>query len=288
MLSSWRGKCQHWIQLRGKGDTMTRRCLVTGAASGIGRCVVDALVADDAQVLATDIDEDALAKAAVAWPSESVRLHGLDVTSDTSWRDAFEAADAAWGDVDVLFNVAGFLTPGYVHEHALGDVDRHIDINVKGVMFGTRIAAERMVKGGSGHIVNIASMAAFAPVVGLSLYCATKYAVRAYSLAAAIELRDKGVAVTVVCPDAVATPMLDKQKDYDEASITFSGPRVLTPEEVAAEMVGPVLRDRPMEVALPRSRKWLARVIDTFPELAPWVTPLFMKEGAKKRRAYPR
>ena len=61
----------------------------------------------------------------------------------------------------------------------------------------------RMVAQKFGHIVNVASMAAFAPVPGLSLYSASKYAVRAFSLAAAIELREHGVAVTVVCPDAV-------------------------------------------------------------------------------------
>lgn len=266
---------------------MNKRCVVTGAASGIGRCVVDALVARGARVLATDIDEDGLAKAAASWPDQ-VRRHGLDVTRFDGWQAAFAAADDAFGDVDVLFNVAGYLTPGYVHETRCEDVDRHLDINVKGVMFGTRVAAERMVRRGAGHIVNIASMAAFAPIPGLSLYCASKFAVRAYSLAAAIELKDKGVAVTVVCPDAVATPMLDKQQSYEEASLTFSAPRVLTPEEVAAELTGPVLDKRPMEVALPRSRKWLGRVIDAFPELAPLVVPLFVKQGSAKRARYRR
>ncbi len=268
---------------------MSKRCVVTGAASGIGRCVVDALVAQTrgARVLATDIDEDGLARAASNWP-DTVKLSGLDVTSADSWQSALDVATSAWGGVDVLFNIAGFLVPGYVHEHALDDIDRHVDINVKGVMLGTRIASEAMVAKGSGHIVNIASMAAFAPIPGIGLYCATKFAVRAYSLAAAIELRDKGVAVTVVCPDAVATPMLDKQKDYDEASLTFSAPRVLTPEEVAQELVGRVLEKKPLEVALPRTRKWLARVLDTFPDLAPLVSPLFVKQGRAKRATYER
>ncbi len=267
---------------------MARHSVVTGAASGIGRCVVDALVAQGGTVLATDIDEDALARAAAAWPEGRVARRGLDVTDAAGWQAAFEEAERTVGPVDVLFNVAGYLTPGYVHETRLEDIDRHLDINTKGVMFGTRVAAERMVRRGQGHIVNIASMAAFAPIPGLSLYSASKFAVRAYSLAAAIELRSKGVAVTVVCPDAVATPMLDKQRDYEEASLTFSAPRFLTPEEVAAELVGPVLERRPMEVALPRTRKWLARVLDTFPELAPWVSPLFTQQGESKRKRYPR
>jgi NAD(P)-dependent dehydrogenase (short-subunit alcohol dehydrogenase family) len=72
-----------------------------------------------------------------------------------------------------------------------------------------------------------ASPAAFAPVPGLSLYAASKFAVRGFSLAAAQELRRHGVFVTVVCPDAVRTPMLALQRDYPEAALTFSGPRTL-------------------------------------------------------------
>ena len=74
------------------------------------------------------------------------------------------------------------------------DVHRHFDVNVKGVIFGTRAAAARMIPQGHGHVVNIASMAALAPIPGLALYSASKYAVRAFSLAAAEELRAHGVA----------------------------------------------------------------------------------------------
>src|SRR5690606_5033294 len=126
----------------------------------------------------------------------------------------------------------------------------------------------------------------FAPVPGLSLYGASKYAVRAFSLAAAVELRPRGVAVTVVCPDAVATPMLDKQEHYEEAAITFSAPRVLSPEEVADALTGVVIDRRPLELALPRSRKWMARTVDLFPSLGPRLAPVFQRLGrrAQKRR----
>ena len=82
-----------------------------------------------------------------------------------------------------------------------------------------------MIPLGSGHIVNIASLASLVPSPGLALYSASKYAVRAFSLAAAEELREHGVAVTTVCPDAVRTAMLDKQLDYPEAALTFTAPR---------------------------------------------------------------
>jgi 3-oxoacyl-[acyl-carrier protein] reductase len=261
---------------------MSRRCVVTGAASGIGRCATEALLARGHRVLATDIDEAALERLRGARGDELL-IQRLDVTHPDDWVRVLDRAVEAWGRVDAVFNIAGYLTPGYAHEVRLEDVDRHFDINTKGVIYGTRLAAERMVAQGEGHIVNIASMAAFAPIPGLALYSASKFAVRAFSLAAAFELRERGVAVTVVCPDAVATPMLDKQKDYEEAALTFTAPRVLTPEEVAEELAGNVLEKRPLEVAMPKSRKWLARVMDAFPDLAPMVTPLFVKRGRARQ-----
>jgi 3-oxoacyl-[acyl-carrier protein] reductase len=209
----------------------------------------------------------------------------LDVTDVEAWRLALSRAVERFGHLDVVYNIAGFLTPGWVHEFDVRDVHRHLSVNVKGVMLGTRIAAEHMVSRGEGHIVNVASMAAYAPVPGLSLYSASKYAVRAFSLAAATELRPRGVAVSVLCPDAVATPMLDKQTDYDEASLTFSAPRILSAQEVADVLTGRMLRERPLELALPRARKWLARAADLVPEAAEWMRPMIERAGRAKRKA---
>jgi 3-oxoacyl-[acyl-carrier protein] reductase len=267
--------------------TPSRRHLVTGAASGIGLAVARVLLARGERVLATDLDLEALVRVSSSWPG-TLLTRRLDVTSVDDWRAALEAAVEGFGGVDVVYNIAGYLTPGWVHELDVRDIDRHLSVNVKGVMLGTRIAAEHMVARGDGHIVNVASMAAYAPVPGLSLYSASKYAVRAFSLAAATELRGRGVAVSVLCPDAVATPMLDKQTDYDEASLTFSAPRILTAEEVAEVLTGRILHDRPLELALPRGRKWLARAADLLPEAAEWMRPVIERAGRARRKAHRR
>ncbi len=120
------------------------------------------------------------------------------------------------------------MRPGHTPELLDGDVELQIGVNLKGVIYGTREAARLMLRqpdlARRGHIVNIASLAALAPIPGLTVYSATKYAVRAFSLAAAEELRPLGIAVTVVCPDAVKTPMLDLQVGYEEAALTFTAP----------------------------------------------------------------
>ncbi|MFM8410790.1 MAG: SDR family oxidoreductase, partial [Alphaproteobacteria bacterium] len=96
-------------------ELRNRVAVVTGAASGIGLAVVRTLLARGAQVLATDLDDDALARASSRWDGAPVTRR-LDVTSVDDWRAAIEAAKVSFGGVDVVYNIAGYLTPGWVHE----------------------------------------------------------------------------------------------------------------------------------------------------------------------------
>ena len=181
-------------------------------------------------------------------------------------------------------NVAGYLKPAYTRDLTAKDLDLHLDVNVKGVVFGTRAAARRMVPAGRGHIINIGSLASLAPVPGLSLYSASKFAVRGFSLAAATELSRHGVAVTLIMPDAVQTPMLDLQLDYDEAALTFSGDRALTVEEIERVIVERVLPDRPMELTVPAGRGSLARIANAAPALSRWLAPVLRGKGLANQK----
>ncbi len=264
-----------------------RRYLLTGCASGIGRRLAEDLIARGARVLATDLDIEALEAVArkAGWPGERVLLRRLDVRDPVDWDAALGLLQERWDGLDVLLNIAGFLRPGQVAEADDEAVHLQIDVNLKGVVFGMRAAARQMKKQGSGHIVNIASMAALAPIPGLALYSASKYAVRAVSLAAAEELRPYGVAVTAVCPDAVQTPMLDLQVDYDDAALTFSAPRFLTVEDISRVVLGKVLRKRPLLVAIPQHRAWLARFADLFPGMSRRIAPLLRRQGRARQEA---
>ncbi|MEM1179752.1 MAG: SDR family oxidoreductase [Acidobacteriota bacterium] len=257
-----------------------RIVVVTGAASGIGRRLVDDLLAQGDRVLAADIDGGAL-DAIDGWPAERVVRRALDVRDPEAWGETLAAASAAFGGVDVVMNVAGVLRPGAIASSSAEDVDFHLDVNLKGVIHGTRAAARLMVEQGRGHIINIASLASMAPVPGLGLYVASKYGVRGFSMAAAQELRPRGVFVSCVCPDAVRTPMLDLQVDYPEAAITFTAPRFLTPEDVSALVLGQVMRRRPVIASLPRSRAFLARLSDLFPAVATRLVAVLDKKGRK-------
>lgn len=264
----------------------TQRLFVTGAASGIGRAAVGQLVRAGHHVFAVDINETGLREAEKVdgWPSERVHMRRLDVTDAADFEAAFVEAIDELGHLDVVMNIAGFLEPAWIAELGHEGLDKQVDINIKGVMHGTRLAAAHMKQRRAGHIINVASMAALAPIPGISVYCATKYAVRAFSLCASLELKEHGVAVSVICPDAVDTPMLDLQEDYEQAAITFSNKSVLTAEEVARVMTDEVLRQKPLEVPIPRSRGWLAKLANAAPEGSGLLLPLMLKRGRAFQR----
>jgi len=259
--------------------------IVTGAASGIGRALTGRLLADGHNVAALDLNQTAVEAAASAdrWPESRCSWRRFDVRDPDQWRQAVADAVERWGGLDLLCNVAGVIQPGLGQAATAELIDRHLDINAKGTMLGTIAAAQVMVAQGSGHIVNMGSMAALAPVPGLSLYTASKFAVRGFSLAIAQELRPLGVYVTVVCPDAVRTPMLDLQVDFPEAALTFSGSRYLGVDEVVALICGKVLKQRPLEVMLPWKRGILAKLTSFFPSLAGPVLPRLMARGRARQ-----
>jgi 3-oxoacyl-[acyl-carrier protein] reductase len=255
--------------------------LMTGSASGIGRHLTGALSRRGHKVVATDVDRESLAKRAAQdrWDAKRVRAFKLDVRSEEDWEAALDLTEREFSGLDVVMNVAGVLVPGWAKDVRPEDIDFVLSVNVKGTMLGTRAAARRFLAKGGGHIVNFGSLASLAPVPGLGLYAASKFAVRGFSLAAATELEKSGVALTLVMPDAVQTPMLDMQVDYEEAAMTFSGPRPLTVEDIERAIVEKVLPERPLEVGLPFSRQLLARVANTAPGIAKLVEPRLSKKG---------
>jgi 3-oxoacyl-[acyl-carrier protein] reductase len=256
---------------------------ITGAASGIGRHLVLAFAKRGDRVVASDLDLGHLTEASRrdAWP-DSVLPCALDVTDAAAWESALDATEARFGAPPTrLINNAGVLAPDWITEVSTADIHRQLDVNVKGVIFGTRAASRRMGQG--GHIVNIGSLASLAPVPGLSIYAASKFAVRGFSLSVALELAPRGLAVTVVMPDAVETPMLDLQRPRPEAALTFSGARPLTPADIDAALLE-VFRKRPLEYAIPDSRGFLAKIANFAPDLGRRLAPMMRARGLRNQR----
>ncbi len=261
--------------------TTSRAYFMTGCASGIGRHVADLLLARGERVYATDVNVDALTEYALktGWPKDRVRTDKLDVRSVEAWDEVFARAVEQFGKIDVCMNIAGIMLSGYCHEQPVKEIDLQIDINLKGVIWGTQTAARHMIQNKSGHIINIASMAGIASIPGLSVYTATKHGVRGFSLAASYDLKPHGIAVTAVCPDAINTPLLEQSSKTEAGAMVFSGSRLLTLEEIGDLIVNRVLVNRPIEVAVPFSRAVLSKLANLFPALGGTVLPALTKKG---------
>lgn len=251
----------------------------------MGQHLCSALLKRGDQVFATDRDLAGLGQAAkeCAWPGDQLHLSALDVRDAAQWEAVFGDAVATMGHVDVIMNIAGVLLAARAVDTTDEEVGLQIDVNLKGVIFGTRTAARHMVARGRGHIINIASIAGLVPAPGLSTYCASKYAVRAYSIAAAFELREQGVYVTAICPASIQTPMLDRQLDNDAADMFFSGFRILTLDEIEDAILNKALRRRPYEVHIPATKARLARLVDRMPWLGPMIAPIYQWSGRRRQ-----
>jgi 3-oxoacyl-[acyl-carrier protein] reductase len=262
---------------------MTRPvALITGAGSGLGQHFAQTLSARNVNLLLTDIQLSATQN--LLPENDHLKYFVLDVRDPENWSKALHTALDTYGSVDYLINFAGIIQPSFIYQAPLSDVDRHIDINTKGTIYGTKIIGEYMKLTGKGHIINIASLAGLAPVPGIALYTASKFAVRGFSLAAAYEYAPFGVSISVVCPDLVNTGMLDLQLNYrDETDLVFSGSgEPLQPADVTAAILN-LMNTRKREIAIPASRGLLAKLASVWPALADRLKVQLMKKGAQQK-----
>ena len=209
---------------------------MTGGASGIGLALGQALAAAGARVALADLDGEALTEAAAATDGE-VATYVLDVRDREAFAEVADKAEAQLGPVSLLFNNAGIASPTRIPELRYELWDCILDIDLGGVVNGTQTFLPRMLERDlGGHVVNTASTAGLVvgPGVGY-LYHTAKYAVVGLSEALSVELQPFDIGVSVLCPGAVATNILDNTERIQAAA---AGPREMTPETQARSDFG--------------------------------------------------
>jgi NADP-dependent 3-hydroxy acid dehydrogenase YdfG len=181
---------------------------ITGAARGIGRATAEAFLGKGMRVAIGDVDFEAAQKTAAELGPSTVAL-ALDVTDRASFAAFLDGAEEQLGPLDVLVNNAGIMQVGrFIDEDDL-TATRMIDINLHGVIFGMKLALERMIARDRGHIVNISSQAGKYGAPGGATYSATKHAVVGLSEAVRGELRlmHSNIDVSYVMPYVVNTEL---------------------------------------------------------------------------------
>jgi NAD(P)-dependent dehydrogenase (short-subunit alcohol dehydrogenase family) len=262
--------------------------VVTGAGSGLGRAIAVELAGRGFVVLATDLDADAAARTAEAIGAGTTSMT-LDVRDLEACRAAAGAAISRGGSLDLWVNNAGVLVTGFAWEQDEQARQTMVDVNAIGTMNGTVAAVEQMLAAGSGHVINVVSLAGLVAAPGEVAYSASKHAAMAFTLGTLFDLRragHDGIELSAVCPDGIWTPMLETKLDDPDAAGSFSG-RLLTPEQVAAAVGRLTDRPRPLLV-LPRWRGPILRFFDTFPRLSSKLLPLVMVDARRRQRRYKR
>lgn len=234
--------------------------VVTGAASGIGRALSERFLAEGMSVVMADIEEpvltERLAELAGSHPGRVLAVP-CDVSDAAQVRGLKEAANEAFGPVQVLCNNAGVAAGRATWKTRPEVWDWEVGVNLLGVGYGVNAFVPDMVAAGEGHVVNTASEAGLHAAFGLGVYHATKYGVVGLSEALAGELRGTGVGVTCVCPELVDTMVFESTRNAPShlglpapTHIPMSdleammGTTAMPPAEVAELVVAAIVEER--------------------------------------------
>ncbi|MFI1915981.1 SDR family NAD(P)-dependent oxidoreductase [Nocardia sp. NPDC020380] len=265
--------------------------VVTGAGSGIGRGTAKALAAIGTEIIIADIDLES-ARDAVAEIRElggTAHAYRLDV-ADTTALEAFAAlVKSEHGVPDVVVNNAGILVGGPLVDVPLRDFQRITDINLMAMIHGCRVFGAQLVeRGKGGHLVNIASMAAFAAAPYTGPYSISKYAVKHFSDCLRAEFAQYGIGVTAICPGLIATNLSTSMKadgilDAEQSELTrtlmLKGQALfgMHPDKAGRLIVRAMRENRAVEPIRPEAR--ISRQLARF---SPGLIRLVMTQAGKR------
>jgi NAD(P)-dependent dehydrogenase (short-subunit alcohol dehydrogenase family) len=239
-----------------RGTLLDRKCFITGAASGIGRAVARRAAADGARLVLTDIDADGLDALVGELRANGTRVlaaRAFDIADYDAVSAFADEVHAAHGPLDVVMNVAGISVWGTVERLEHRHWKRAIDVNLMGPIHVIECFIPPMVRAGrGGHLVNVSSAAGLFGLPWHAAYSASKFGLRGVSEVLRYDLRRHGIGVSLVCPGAVDTALVDGVEvlGVDAAHPAWQKlkerfrKRAVTPEKVADDIVGAIAARR--------------------------------------------
>ncbi len=270
------------------GTFENRSAIVTGGASGIGRAVCEALGARGAVVTVADLDEAGAERVAQGIRDRGGRAQGkaIDVRDAGAVQKLVDDVAAGHGRLDYMFNNAGIAIGGEERDVSLDDWNRVLDIDLHGVVHGVRADYALMVRQGSGHIVNTASVAGLVPCPGEASYGAAKFGVVGLSYALRAEGAALGVKVSVVCPGFIDTPILKTSPirgNVDRGKLLAMTPKAMAPDRCARVILRGVEKNR-STILVTRHAKALWYLSRVSPDATIWLGTKIVAQFRKLAR----
>ena len=247
-------------------DFTGKLVLITGAGGGIGRATALRFAKDGARVIAVDVSGESAEETAGSIRSQGgvASAHAVDVGEAAAMDELAQRVRTEHGVLDVLVNNAGIGVAGRVLDTSLEEWQRVIGVNLWGVIHGCRLFCAQMVeRARGGHVVNVASAAAFHPSRILPAYATTKAAVLMFSECLRVELAEYGIGVSVICPGLINTGIVRstlyvgtdpaEAARRREAAMRLYRRRNYGPERVADHIVSAVRRNRAVVPVTPEA-----------------------------------
>jgi len=261
--------------------------IVTGGASGIGRALCKELYHRGAVVVVADINAEEAGQAAstITAAGGRARASHLDVSRAVDVQKLVGETASQYGRLDYMFNNAGIAMCGEVRDMDLEHWRRILDVNLWGVIYGTNAAYQVMVKQGSGHIVNTASLGGLIPEPMATAYATTKHAVVGLSTSLRAEAAKLGIKVSVICPGFVQTRALNASAyvgvNREGAISEMSSMKMMDAADCACVILRGVERNKAIitDTALTRFLWWFYR-------LHPSILAPFLQKGVSDMRAW--
>lgn len=258
-----------------KGKTV----IITGGSAGVGAATARKFADAGANLVLVARGKKMLERMAEELRARTrVETVTMDVSDTDACTNLFKKAEFAFGSVHVLVNNAGFHERGPAENITIADLGTMIDVNLKAPIILTRLALPYLRQAGGGAIINVASLAGRTAVPGSATYSATKFGLRAFTMALADELKDSGIKVAVVSPGPVDTGFIMSNID-DVSDLTLSQP-ISTADQVADEIMKLCVNNK-VERSMPPVSGLLTTLTYLFPGFARALRPAFESKGRR-------
>ncbi len=258
--------------------------IVTGASAGVGAQVARVFAEHGARLMLVARRKEPLDQLAAELARQTkVATMAMDVSDTAACRDLIKKTVFEFGCVNYLVNNAGAHFRGAFDSIDIDQIATMIDVNLRAPLILSRLALDAIREAGGGAIVNVASIAGTTPVPGSATYSASKFGLRAFTLAMADELRGTNVHIGAVSPGPIDTGFI--MSDIDEVSdLTFSQP--MSTARGVAEGVLQVAAGDKIDLKMPRISGLLGDIGYLFPALKRALRPMLERRGRKAKKFY--
>ncbi len=255
--------------------------VIAGGSGGIGSTVYKKLLLLNAKVIGISRTENIHLKNFARCNHYDYDWITSDLTLSASWEDALNEIKNKYGKIDVLINSVGTLIPGKFENLTSNQIEEIISTNFTSFITASKVIISLMKKQGFGHIINLGSLGGIIPMPYESLYSATKFALRGFTLSLKLELNGTGIKVSLVSPGPVLTKMLKKESLDSDSTIAFVN-KPLSADLIADKIIR-IISHPKLEIVLPTGTKSIAFLLSLFPQLFSLIYPILNLIGKKNK-----